>query len=217
MIKIAPSILAANPMRMGEEVKRMVAAGCDVLHVDIMDGHFVPNLSYGPSMVSALKREVAVPLDVHLMVSDPESFIGPFAKAGADTLTVHEETGQPLPALLSAIRSLGVLAGVSIKPKTPVQTLEPYFSLIDLILVMTVEPGFGGQAFMPEMVEKIKMLRKMGYQGDIEVDGGVGPQNAKLLMDSGATVLVMGTALFTSPDPAGVMSGIRALNQPHGA
>ena len=216
MIKIAPSVLAADVLRMGEDVRRMIDAGCDLLHVDIMDGNFVPNLSYGPALVMALKKEAALPLDVHLMVLHPERFIDTFAKAGAAILTVHEEVDYPLPALLDRIHSHGLLAGVSIKPATPAKRLEKYLPLMDLVLIMTVEPGFGGQAFMPEMVQKIRDLRSMGFGGIIEVDGGVGPNNAKLLIDSGATALVMGTALFAAADPGQVMRDIRALEKAHG-
>ncbi len=216
MIKIAPSVLAADVLRMGEDVRRMIDAGCDLLHVDIMDGNFVPNLSYGPALVMALKKEAALPLDVHLMVLHPERFIDTFAKAGAAILTVHEEVDHPLPALLDRIHSHGLLAGVSIKPATPAKRLEKYLPLMDLVLIMTVEPGFGGQAFMPEMVQKIRDLRSMGFGGIIEVDGGVGPNNAKLLIDSGATALVMGTALFAAADPGQVMRDIRALEKAHG-
>jgi ribulose-phosphate 3-epimerase len=217
MIKIAPSVLAAAPMRMGAEVTRMARAGADWIHVDIMDGNFVPNLSYGPSLVKALKKETALPLDVHLMILHPEKFIETFAKAGADILTVHQEVESPLPGLISAIHRAGVQAGVSVKPATKAETLAPYLNDIDLVLIMTVEPGFGGQAFMPEMIEKIRVLRRMGYQGVIEVDGGVGPDNAGLLMESGATALVMGTALFTSPDPKGAIEMIRAMEKGHEA
>ncbi len=216
MIKIAPSVLAADVLHMGEDVRRMTDAGCDWLHVDIMDGNFVPNLSYGPSLVKALKKETSVPLDVHLMVKLPESFIDTFAKAGAQILTVHEEVEHPLPSLINMIHHLGLLAGASIKPATPAANLYPYLPMLDIILVMTVEPGFGGQAFMPDMVQKIRDLRSMGFQGIIEVDGGVGTANAKLLIDSGATALVMGTALFTAKDPAKIMRDIRAMEAANG-
>ena len=216
MIKIAPSVLAADILRMGEDVRRMIDAGCDWLHVDIMDGNFVPNLSYGPALVKALKKEVALPLDVHLMVKHPESFIEIFAAAGAQILTVHEEVEHPLQSLIEMIHNLGLMAGASIKPGTPVKNLEQYLPMLDMVLVMTVEPGFGGQAFMPDMVQKVRELRAMGYLGIIEVDGGVSLQNAKLLIESGATALVMGTALFTADDPAGIMRNIRALEQENG-
>ncbi len=216
MIKIAPSVLAANVLNMGQDVRRMVDAGCDWLHVDIMDGNFVPNLSYGPALVSALKKEVSLMLDVHLMVMYPERFIKTFANAGAGILTVHEETSCPLPSLLDTIHRLGLLAGVSIKPATPAKSLKPYLSMMDLALVMTVEPGYGGQAFMPQMMQKICDLRDMGFDGIIEVDGGVGPKNAGLLIQSGATALVMGTALFTAPDPGQIIRDIRALEKAHG-
>lgn len=216
MIKIAPSVLAANVLRMGEDVRRMIDAGCDWLHIDIMDGNFVPNLSYGPALVKALKKEVTLPLDVHLMVKHPEHFIETFFKAGAGILTVHEEVEYPLPSLLDMIHGLGLLAGASIKPATPAANLEKYLPMLDMVLVMTVEPGFGGQAFMPDMVQKIRELRAMGFGGIIEVDGGVGPNNAKLLIDSGATALVMGTALFTAQSPAKIIRDIRAMEEMHG-
>jgi ribulose-phosphate 3-epimerase len=216
MIKIAPSVLAANVLRMGEDVRRMIDEGCDWLHVDIMDGNFVPNLSYGPALVKALKKETEIPLDVHLMVKHPESFIEIFAKAGAQILTVHEEVEYPLPSLIDMIHHLGLMAGASIKPLTPAANLYPYLPMLDMVLVMTVEPGFGGQAFMPDMVQKIRDLRAMGFGGIIEVDGGVGLQNARLLIDSGATALVMGTALFTAADPKQVIRDIRAMEEANG-
>jgi ribulose-phosphate 3-epimerase len=194
----------------------MIDAGCDWLHVDIMDGNFVPNLSYGPALVKALKKETEIPLDVHLMVKHPESFIEIFAKAGAQILTVHEEVEYPLPSLIDMIHQLGLKAGASVKPATPAAKLYPCLSMLDLILVMTVEPGFGGQAFMPGMVQKIRDLREKGFEGIIEVDGGVGPSNAKLLLDSGATALVMGTALFTAEDPARIIRDIRAMEEVNG-
>jgi ribulose-phosphate 3-epimerase len=201
---------------MGEDVRRMTDAGCDWLHVDIMDGNFVPNLSYGPALVRALKKETAVPLDVHLMVAHPESFIDTFAKAGAQILTVHAEVEYPLPSLLDMIHHLGLKAGASIKPATPIEKLYTCLPMLDMVLVMTVEPGFGGQAFMPEMAQKIRDLRTMGFEGIIEVDGGVGPDNAKMLLDSGATALVMGTALFTAKDPAKVIRDIRTMDEANG-
>lgn len=215
MIKIAPSVLAADVLRMGDDVQRMILAGCDWLHVDIMDGNFVPNLSYGPSLVRALKKEVSLPLDVHLMIKHPEQYIAVFAQSGADLLTVHEEVEYSLPSLLDMIHKHGILAGISLKPATPAKNLKNCFTQADMILVMTVEPGFGGQSFMPDMVAKIQELRDMGYTGIIEVDGGVGPQNAQLLLDSGATALVMGTALFGASDPAATIQNIRAMEKKH--
>jgi ribulose-phosphate 3-epimerase len=216
MIKIAPSVLAADVLNMGADVRKMVSAGCDWLHVDIMDGDFVPNLSYGPALVKALRGEVSLPLDVHLMVSHPERFIDAFAKAGASVLTVHEEADSPIDFLIQLIRGHGLSAGVSIKPATPVRKLEKFLADLNLILIMTVEPGFGGQAFMPEMVQKIRDLKQMGFAGIIEVDGGVSLANAELLIESGATALVMGTVLFSSPDPERLIKDIRAMDKAHG-
>ncbi len=216
MIKIAPSVLAADILHMGADVKRMIDAGCDWLHVDIMDGNFVPNLSYGPALVGALHKEVKIPLDVHLMIKHPEQYIETFMKAGASILTVHEEVEAPLSDLLKMIHNNKIVAGVSLKPATPVSNLEKHLPDIDMVLIMTVEPGFGGQAFMPGMVEKIRELRAMGYTGIIEVDGGVGPQNAQLLIESGANALVMGTALFSAEHPQAIIQNIRILEQTHG-
>ena len=216
MIKIAPSVLAADILHMGADVKRMIDAGCDWLHVDIMDGNFVPNLSYGPALVGALHKEVKIPLDVHLMIKHPEQYIETFMKAGASILTVHEEVEAPLSDLLKMIHNNKIVAGVSLKPATPVSNLKKHLPDIDMVLIMTVEPGFGGQAFMPGMVEKIRELRAMGYTGIIEVDGGVGPQNAQLLIESGANALVMGTALFSAEHPQAIIQNIRILEQTHG-
>lgn len=201
MIKVAPSILAANPLCMGEEVDRMVEAGCDWLHVDIMDGHFVPNMTFGPGLVQALKGRTSIPLDVHLMISHPMAYAAIFLDAGADILTIHAEiSDDPLP-VLELIRSRGKLAGLSLKPDTPVEKIVHLLPHCDLVLVMTVEPGFGGQAFRPEQVHKLPLLRQAGFQGLLEADGGVALENLSLLGDAGLDVAVMGTALFRAADP----------------
>lgn len=213
MIKVAPSILAADVLRMGDEVDRMIQAGCDWIHVDIMDGAFVPNLSYGPDLVRKLRKHTQLPLDVHLMINKPEKYVKTFIEAGADILTVHQEAAKDLAALLKTIHELGAKAGVSVKPGTPVSVLGPWLDQIDLVLVMTVEPGFGGQSFMTGMVEKLRSLRKMGYQGLIEVDGGVDLNKLAMLCEAGVDVAVMGTALFASTDPKADIKAAHALKR----
>lgn len=212
MIKIAPSILAADPLNLGRDVQRMVDAGCDLLHVDIMDAHFVPNLSFSPAMVKALHRQFPeLPLDVHLMMDNPEAYIDEFARSGAWGITIHAEIPGDAAALLEKIRSLGISAGVSVKPGTPAEAIRSLLPLADLVLVMTVEPGFGGQKFQPAMVEKLRALRKMGYTGLLETDGGVCLANLPEQAECGLNVAVMGTAMFRSDDPAADAAKIHAM------
>ena len=199
MIKIAPSILAADPVNLERDVRRAVQAGCDWIHVDIMDGHFVPNLAYSPDVVRRLKDFAGVPLDVHLMMDHPETLLDEFLEAGADVLTVHAETGD-LSGLLEKIHDAGAKAGVAIKPGTSAEAVMPYLHKADLILAMTVEPGFGGQKLDETVVGKIRALRDAGYQGEIEADGGIREDNLQWLMDHGLSVAVMGTALFRNED-----------------
>ena len=202
MIKIAPSILAADMLNMQRDVTRMVEAGCDMIHVDIMDAHFVPNLSYGPDMVRALKRVFETPLDVHLMMDNPEKYLDTFIDAGADILTIHAEIPGDVRTALEHIRARGVKTGLSVKPGTDAEAIRDLLPLCDMVLVMTVEPGFGGQSFMADMVEKVRELRRMGYTGTIEADGGVSPANLPLLAEAGLDMAVMGTALYKSADAA---------------
>lgn len=201
-VDIAPSILAADPLHMGRDVQLMLDAGARVLHLDIMDGHFVPNLSFGPAIVAALKSAYPhIRRDVHLMVEKPEGFFDAFIQAGAQDLTFHVEASEDVASALRYIKSQGVNAGLSIKPGTDANSLFPYLQLVDLILVMSVEPGFGGQSLMLDALEKLPILRQAGFQGVLSVDGGVSQQNAALVISKGASRLVMGTAAFRSEDP----------------
>lgn len=211
MIKVAPSILAADPLALGAEVQRMVDAGCDVLHVDIMDAHFVPNLSFSPVVTAALhKRFPDLKLDVHLMMDNPEKYIDDFAKAGAWNITIHAEIPGDVPGMLQKLRNMGVKAGLSIKPGTPVSAVADLLSLTDMLLVMTVEPGFGGQKFNTDMLAKLTELREMNYSGLLEADGGVTLNNLPQLKAHGLDVAVMGTALFRSAD---VKADIETIHQ----
>ena len=204
-ISIAPSILSADLCRLGEEVSKVVQAGADWLHVDIMDGHFVPNLSFGPAVVRSLKGFTDLPLDVHLMVTHPHKFIEPFAQAGADLLTIHAESEDDTRQTLQSIKSFGIKTGVSIKPDTHPDVLQTLLDELDLILVMSVYPGFGGQSFLESAPTQIKAVRQLinasGKPIWLEVDGGINAQTAPLALAAGADALVAGHAIFSSADP----------------
>lgn len=212
-ISIAPSILSADLCHLGQDVARVQKAGADWLHVDIMDGHFVPNLSFGPAVVRSLKANTDLPLDVHLMVTNPLNFIEPFAKAGADLLTVHVESQDDTVTALKAIQALGVKTGVSIKPDTNPAILKPLTDYLDLVLVMTVYPGFGGQSFLENSPAQIKQVRQIinasGKKIWLEVDGGINAQTAPLAINAGADALVAGHAIFSSADPELALRQIR--------
>lgn len=198
-VSIAPSILSADFSRLAEEIQDVEKGGCDILHVDVMDGHFVPNLTIGPVVVKWIRKVTKLPIDVHLMIDKPENYIEEFRKAGSDWITIHVEATPQVKETLQAIKKSGAKAGLSLRPKTPVSAIDPYLPLLDLVLIMSVEPGFGGQSFMPEMMDKVKALRPK-FSGMISVDGGVNIETADVVKASGADILVAGTAVFGQKD-----------------
>jgi ribulose-phosphate 3-epimerase len=215
MIKIAPSILSADFARLGEEIRAAEDAGAHLLHVDVMDGHFVPNITIGPPVVESIRKVTRLPLDVHLMIEDPDRYLKDFISAGADFLTVHLEATVHLHRTVQAIKESGIKAGVSINPATPVWTLDDILGDVDLVLLMSVNPGFGGQEFIPNTLQKLRLLRKKisdaGSPPLIEIDGGVKPGNAKEIAQAGADILVMGSAFFKSGDYASTMKKLNGL------
>ncbi|MCU0866892.1 MAG: ribulose-phosphate 3-epimerase [Planctomycetes bacterium] len=212
-IRIAPSLLAADFTKLGDEVRSVEAAGADWLHLDVMDGHFVPNLTFGPFVCAAIKKVATRPLDVHLMITDPWRYADAFLDAGADLLTFHVEVAGngDVGALLAHIRSRGKLAGLSLQPNTPAAALAPWVEQLDLVLVMSVFAGFGGQKFMPEVLPKVAELRRLGFRGEVSMDGGIGPNTIAAAAAAGTNAFVAGTAVFGAPDRTARIAELRAL------
>jgi ribulose-phosphate 3-epimerase len=215
MTKLAPSILSADFARLGEQIDEVVRAGADYIHVDVMDGHFVPNITIGAPVVASIRSVTTLPLDVHLMIERPDRYVPQFVEAGADIITVHVETSRRLHATIRLIKDLGAKAGVSINPPTPIGTVEEFLPHVDLVLIMSVNPGFGGQPFIPETLPRIASIRKIlddrGLHAELEVDGGINADNAPDIVGAGADVLVAGNSIFKAKE--GVGRAMRRLRE----
>lgn len=216
-LMIAPSLLAADQMRLGEEIKKIKDAGADLLHIDVMDGHFVPNLGFSPDIVKAVRKSSDIFLDVHLMISEPLKYIEVFKNAGADLITVHSEVVDDLEMVSEKIHNLGIMAGICVKPKTDIEAVLPYVKNFDLLLIMTVEPGFGGQSYMTDMNDKIRKARRYidenGLNVHIQVDGGVKPENASEPYEAGANILVAGSAVFNATSPEEAVKNLKSIEK----
>lgn len=217
MIKIAPSILSANFAKLGEEVKEVEAAGAELIHIDVMDGHFVPNITMGPIVVEALRPITNLPLDVHLMIENPDAYIEQFAKAGADYITVHVEACRHLHRTIQLIRSFGVKPGVVLNPHTPIESIQHILEDVDLVLFMTVNPGFGGQKFISSVVPKVEALsnviKERGLNIEIEIDGGINEETIVACAKAGATIFVAGSAIYNQADRASALQRIKAAGE----
>ena len=212
MIKVSASILASDFARLGEEVRRVGDAGCDMVHVDVMDGHFVPNLTMGPMIVKAIRPYTKTFFDVHLMISDPEKYAPAYIQAGADGITVHAEAcGERLEEILRELKHQGVRVGCAISPDTPWTVLEPVLPMLDMVLVMTVYPGFGGQKLIPQTLDKVRVIRSRYPELDIQVDGGVNSETLPEVLEAGANVIVMGTAFFRAEDPSKLVTQVKGV------
>lgn len=214
MVKISPSILSSDYGKLVEELKRMEECGADMLHIDVMDGHFVPNITLGAPIVKCIRKSSSLPFDVHLMISDPYKYAPDFIKAGSDIITFHIEADSDVEKTIDLIREANVKAGLSVKPNTPVEEVFPYLDKLSMVLVMTVEPGFGGQSFMEDMMPKIRTLKaeieRRGLDIDIQVDGGINAETITVAADAGANVFVSGSAIFSSPDPKATIADFKA-------
>jgi ribulose-phosphate 3-epimerase len=215
MIKLAPSILSADFARLGEQIDEVARAGADYIHVDVMDGHFVPNITIGAPVVASIRPVTSLPLDVHLMIEHPERYISQFVQAGADIITVHVEASPHLQSTIRLIKELGTRAGVSLNPATPLVTVEEFLPHVDLVLIMSVNPGFGGQSFIPETLPRIANMRKIlddrGLSAELEVDGGINADNAPDIVEAGANVLVAGNSIFRAEE--GISQAIQRLRE----
>jgi ribulose-phosphate 3-epimerase len=208
-VKVAPSLLSADFARLKDEIAEVESGGADLLHLDVMDGHFVPNITFGPPLVETIRRTTALCLDAHLMITDPLMFAEPFAKAGADIVSFHLEAVRDPNPVIDRLLACGTKPAMVVKPETPVEGLRPYLDRLHLVLVMSVNPGFGGQKFMPEVLPKIRALRDMGFAGEIEIDGGINAETAARARDAGATVLVAGSAVFGAKDRRRAIENVR--------
>jgi ribulose-phosphate 3-epimerase len=215
MVEIAPSILSADFTRLGEQIAAAERGGASYIHVDVMDGHFVPNITLGPFVVKAVRRATKLPIDAHLMIEDPDRYVGDFARAGADMLSVHPEATYHLHRTLNFIREAGCRAGVVLNPATPLAAVEEVIGDVDYVLLMSVTPGFGGQEFIASSVDKLRrlaaLIRSRGARARIEIDGGIGPENAAEVAAAGAEILVAGSAVFGAPDPAEAVRQLAGL------